>query len=721
MLQPSLFRGMSGNSQSVSAVIRFGPFDADLQTQELRKHGVRLRLPRQSFQILKMLLERPGSLITREELRQVLWPSDTFVDFDHSLNAAVNRLREALGDSADEPRLVETLPRRGYRFIGEITETPKNEALHATAAEDSIPSGRVETSTPSPRRFVVIGILCAGAILGLAAFGIARWRSKHAEVPRFTALPFTSLPGDEVAPAFSPDGSRIAFAWDGGPDAGGKGADLYVKAIGSETQLRLTQHPSGWLSSAWSPDGTQIAFHRLAGSDTGVYVVPALGGPERKLTSTRMPRGAGAGISWSPDGKWIAFADELPNEPTLPMFLVSVETLEVRPLPYDASCLAEANPTFSHDGKRIFFLCVHSPTSIEIDAMPAAGGASTVVLPPQRLIMGFALSGDDSRIVFSHDYGLKLSMLSINDHSVSRIESPDWAFGPALSPNGDKLAYSAEFQAVSIWRRDLLHPEISAIPFIPSTRPQNYPRYSPDGKHIAFESKRGGPWALWVSDADGGNLAQMSKDVLGSMALRWSPDGKKIAFDTAWTTPSAIYIVDIAEGVPRKLHADVDDIKLPAWSRDGKWIYFTADVSRGHKIYRVPAEGGKAEQLPSGESAVCPAESADGVYLYFASREENFELEKVKLAGLKREIQKEAIPRVMVWHLWEIAPGGIYFVPSGSSSMQYFDLASHRVKEMFRLDKDFHDGFSVSPDGRYMLYSQLDEENSDIMVMNKYH
>src|ERR1700722_5686699 len=120
MLQPSLFCGMPENSQSVSAVIRFGPFDADLQTQELRKHGVRLRLPRQSFQILKMLLERPGSLITREERRQALWPSDTFVDFDHSLNAAVNRLREVLGDSADEPRLVETLPRRGYRFIGEI-------------------------------------------------------------------------------------------------------------------------------------------------------------------------------------------------------------------------------------------------------------------------------------------------------------------------------------------------------------------------------------------------------------------------------------------------------------------------------------------------------------------------------------------------------------------------------------------------------------------------
>src|SRR6516164_3362358 len=101
-------------------LLQFGPFEADVRTEELSRQGVQLRLPRQSFQILAMLLQKPGQLITREQLHQALWPSDTFVDFDKGINAAINRLREALGDSAENPRYVETLPRRGYRFIAPV-------------------------------------------------------------------------------------------------------------------------------------------------------------------------------------------------------------------------------------------------------------------------------------------------------------------------------------------------------------------------------------------------------------------------------------------------------------------------------------------------------------------------------------------------------------------------------------------------------------------------
>src|SRR6266403_3755843 len=112
--------------------VRFGVFEADMEAGELRKHGLRLKLSEQPFQILAILVARPGEVVSREELRERLWPGDTFVDFDHGLNNAVMRLREVLGDSSDRPRFIETLPRRGYRFIAPIEEV--HSATHASVA-----------------------------------------------------------------------------------------------------------------------------------------------------------------------------------------------------------------------------------------------------------------------------------------------------------------------------------------------------------------------------------------------------------------------------------------------------------------------------------------------------------------------------------------------------------------------------------------------------------
>ena len=115
------------------SIVRFGDFQLNLRSGELHKHGIRLRLPGQSLTILATLLERQGEIVTREELRKTLWPEDTFVDFDHSVNSAVKRLREALNDSADNPRFVETLPRLGYRYIGPPAAHPEGPSANETA------------------------------------------------------------------------------------------------------------------------------------------------------------------------------------------------------------------------------------------------------------------------------------------------------------------------------------------------------------------------------------------------------------------------------------------------------------------------------------------------------------------------------------------------------------------------------------------------------------
>src|SRR5580765_2049508 len=125
--------------------VRFGPFEADLDTHELWKNGVRVKLGGQPFEILALLLRKPGQMVTREELQKELWAADTFVDFNHGLNAAVNKLRETLADSAEEPKYVETLPRRGYRFVGKVEV-----ASTAATAESSANTPEDESAAPPP-------------------------------------------------------------------------------------------------------------------------------------------------------------------------------------------------------------------------------------------------------------------------------------------------------------------------------------------------------------------------------------------------------------------------------------------------------------------------------------------------------------------------------------------------------------------------------------------
>jgi TolB-like protein/DNA-binding winged helix-turn-helix (wHTH) protein len=192
---------------STERILRFGSFEANVQAGELRKRGLKVRLQDQPFQILVMLLERPGDLVTRQEIHQKLWPVDTFVDFDHGLNNAINRLRETLGDSADTPRFIETLPRKGYRFIAQVTgEGQLAEAENlAAVATPVVETGPIDPKLRSWPRFLVATLICC---LALAAIAFLGWRTRAGPLPgpeyvMLAVLPFQNLSGDPSQDYFS--------------------------------------------------------------------------------------------------------------------------------------------------------------------------------------------------------------------------------------------------------------------------------------------------------------------------------------------------------------------------------------------------------------------------------------------------------------------------------------------------------------------------------------
>jgi len=731
--------------------IRFDAFEADLRTGELWKSGRKLRIPNQSFLVLTMLLDRAGQLVTREELRARLWPSGTFVEYDQSLNAAINRLREALRDSAEKPRFIETLPKRGYRFIGSI-HRPSGEGAPAVSGDSSkqalvpdaaaqavwVRSGESTEQTPTPAVDTVpadaispgatrssrrIGVVVAAAALTvlLVIAGTVFWVGNHtvSELPPHReVVPFTSLPGQELAPTFSPDGSQIAFAWNGetGDD---HQFELYVKEVGSERLLRLTDHPAKEIVPAWSPDGGSLAFVRVTEGQAGIFLIPALGGVERPLVSISVALGHVIRISWSPDGKRIAYPAYGRNG-AQEVYLVSVDTLQTQPLRLAPECQDAMEPAFSPDGAHLALACTSSYGVYAIYVVGISDGL------PKRLIsmmgdpQGIAWSHDGRRIVFANDTGRGGELWQVTmEGRPTQLSFGEDGSAPAVAARGERMAYVRARNITNIWRVDLTaaSPEESAAKLIYSTRAQHNPRYSDDGKHIAFQSNRSGSMEIWLTDGEGKDPLRLTT-FNGSFTdtPTWCSDGRRIAFDSSASGNAAIYIEDIAERLPRKVATSRINLSRPAWSRDCRWLF----ASDGKPtLYRFPASGGPAQpftNLPAYYATVL----ADRV-IFSVMESTGLVLWSKSAAGGPEKVL-EQMPRLGYGDAWTANSSGIYYTDSsaGQPTLNFYDFAKQTTRRIMTLKKTPVPGggfgMAVSSDNHWLLYTQVDDLQSDIML-----
>ena len=699
-------------------VVRFGVFEVDLQTAELRKQGVRIRLPSQSFQVLEALLLRPGELVTREELKQKLWPSDTFGDFEHGLNAAVNRVRDALGDSSDNPRFVETLPRRGYRFIAPVessqTEQSPSEAQPSTQAPGA-------SAADASRRWAIRPSLLALAALLLVLLGalyLAHRKSKagHAAEPEnqdVRVSPLTALPGYVGCPALSPDGKQVVFAWDGGRNAAKNMFNLYIKVIGAERIQQLTHQPSETVIPAWSPDGSTIAFIRWNAPERSIFTMSVLGGPERKLDVFDVFTNPGS-LSWSADGRQLVY--QAKND----LRLLTVETGEIRTIERPQECKWVYTPVFSPDGKSIALLCRTTSGAVDLYRISSKGEWAKNLHTFLDQPFGIAWSGDGQRIILTDNGGLL--EIGANGGQPRRLPFAQTAVSQddQIASRGNRLVYVQVQDNVNIWRVDLKSGTTRSL-LAPTSRQQRAPAISPDGKRIAFESDRSGTQEVWVANLDGGDAVQLSDFHVQTGTPRWSPDGRKIVFDSRASGEAALYLVDPSTALPRRIFTNGISACVPAWSADGKWIYFTTVSSPQFEhdaIYKVAPEGGTPELVTSthGYNA---QESRDGRVLYFFAGETNAPIRVLDRATGQGQPLK-GMPNVGYMTDWVVGSKGIFYIDRSSTpaAAAFYEFSSARVTRRFPIEKhlELWGGLALSPDESWIAYSELDTRGSDLML-----
>jgi Tol biopolymer transport system component/DNA-binding winged helix-turn-helix (wHTH) protein len=722
---------------------RFGDFQFDSATRKLFRDGQLVKIQPQPMRVLEALVQRPGQIVSREELRAFIWGDATFVEFDQGLNYCIRQIRLALHDDAIDPKYVETLPKQGYRFIAPVTGDAGNGILSAARepsplALEPLDGVRNSRALLPPAKSVarkwlfMSGLLLAPAVVLVAAVVLVmggRWLGARKETRPMKVSFVTTYPGDELDPSFSPDGRQVAFSWGGRRN---DNRDIYVLPVGGQNPLRLTQHPEEDMSPEWSPDGRSIAFiRRHAGQLASIMLIPALGGSERELYGIHLGQNI-TGIeqrklAWSPDGKWLVFTNQrLSGDHAL--FLLSLETGAARPLFSDhRSQVEDVSPAFSLDGRRLAFARFDSP--------------STSTLLVQNLTSRLEPEGEPMRVPnagsnpHSPVWGADARhLLFIDGSGVKQFEigatvKPVYEAGAqllGLTFNGNRLIVvrspnNSDIFAIPL-RAGGLSTAGQASSVIVSSSPDSQPRLSPSGKQLAFVSNRSGSEELWLADAEGGKETQVTN--LGAHVVgypRWSPDGRQIAFHARIPNEPQVYVLDVAGGIPHQVTTGVPGSGTPSWSSDGKSLYITK-MAPGHSlVYKVPAAGGKEEPLFAGEGAFPIAVPGRKLLLYAKMN---------KFGIFARSLDEGSASPVEERLIDDYLPpfGGIYPVETGiyytgfttsglARAFRFYSFATKRSVDVAPAPATIQLGLSISPDRRRLVYCADVEGNADLIML----
>jgi len=436
-------------------------------------------------------------------------------------------------------------------------------------------------------------------------------------------------------------------------------------------------------------------------------------------------------IAWTPDANHVIVS--IPGKNTSELVSLSIDNLQKTRLttPGDKQ---EFSPAVSPDGHFLVFSRHEAIDASDLYLLPLSKDlraegepkALTAEARSGRYSESPAWTANGKEIIFcsNRDGSPRLWRIGLEAGAAPKQVSsvgPD-TYLPAVSPRG-RLAYVRGDRTINIWRQQLSAgggATGAPVSLIASSANDRNPQYSPDGKLIAFQSSRSGNSEVWLCGSDGGRCRQLTSfkgPLTGSP--RWSPDGKQIAFDSAASGHFNIYVEDADGGPPRRLE-DPADASMPSWSRDGKWIYFTSSLRSGRsEIWKRLSSGGGPVQVTR-EGGFAAFEATDGKSLYYLKHAAETLLCRSGLDGSAETV----IAANVVMRGIAVTAERIYYLRQearGTTTMSSLTLATGKNTQIATIAKKVNLGLSVSPDGKYALYAQIDHEGSNLALLDGFH
>jgi Tol biopolymer transport system component/DNA-binding winged helix-turn-helix (wHTH) protein len=605
--------GAAGTQKIGLSRVQFGVFEADFTTGELRRSGVRVRLQSQPFRLLAVLVEHAGEVVPRETLHKELWGAETTVDFDHSLGIAVNKLRDALGDSADNPRFVETLAKRGYRFIAPVKTIDSQQASEAAAVEAPAPALKQPTKF-WPWIAAGLGAVC----LMLAALLVLR---SPVRTPYHIAQVTYSghvLANDLDVESFSSsasDGTRVYFSH---MENGTPALAVALAANGEISRFQLPSEIGGPLIGSISPDGSKLVVrsHLQAEPEQPLWIVPTLGGD-----AWRVPNVLAHDATWMPDGQRLLVAS------SSDLTIVGADGSDPRKL------LTTGGLAFwlrwSPDGGRLrFTLRDPKRQTAELWEVNADGSNPHPLFPgwtqPASECCG-SWTPDGRDFVFQSNHSghseiwvRREQPWYLADRRPHQLTNGPLDYeAPSTAPGGDRVYFIGASAQYELLRAMPHSTAFTALDQNLSSAALAH--YSQDGKWIAWLNASDN--SLWRSRTDGTERMELSTPPMRIFTMKWSPDDRQLAvMGVQPGKPWKIYLIDAEGGRLTPALNEERNEADPAWSPDGQSIVFgrppdRMDNGKDKAIYFLDLNTHKMEKIPGSDGLFSPRLSPDGRYM----------------------------------------------------------------------------------------------------------